>query len=195
MTAISRTDVDVSSTQTLTGKTLTSPKVNQISDTGGAAAIVVSAVASAANQLTVTGTASGGGAATLAASGSDTNVSLRIASKGSSPVSVRPGGYTAATIYAAATTVNYFQINAAVAGSAPSISVVGSDTNVGLNLIPKGSGVVQAGGDPVGVKVAVPANGTATGKPGQWAADANYIYAYTGDGSTHSWVRSATTAW
>lgn len=57
------------------------------------------------------------------------------------------------------------------------------------------SGVLRLDGQPLGVKVSVPASGTATGKPGQWAADANYIYAYTGDGSNHSWVRSATTAW
>ena len=39
-------------------------------------------------------------------------------------------------------------------------------------------------------RVDVPLTATSPGFPGDWAADATHIYAYTGDGTTHSWVRS-----
>jgi hypothetical protein len=54
---------------------------------------------------------------------------------------------------------------------------------------------VTAGGNPVSTRVAVPGNAAATGLPGQWAADATAIYAYTGNGTTHTWVKSVAAAW
>lgn len=54
---------------------------------------------------------------------------------------------------------------------------------------------VTAFGNPVATKVAVPANASASGRPGHWAADSSYIYAYTGDGSTHTWVRATAASW
>ena len=247
MTAIARTDVDTASEQTLTGKTLTSPKVNQINDTGGAAAVVVAPVASAVNHLKVTGSGSGGSAATLESTGSDSTVALRLASKGSSAIALKPAGSNALVLYSAASAVNYLQVDSAAAGGSPVLSAVGSDantfltvkgkgvhgpilmsdiynllvcyravgnlnyftltggatgvapslqatgeTNTSFNLKTSGTGIVQANGNPVGVKVAVPASAGATGVPGQWAADANYIYACT---ATNTWVRCATDAW
>jgi len=44
-------------------------------------------------------------------------------------------------------------------------------------------------------KVAVPATASTAARPGDWAADASYIYVYTGNGSTHSWVRSSAATW
>jgi len=57
------------------------------------------------------------------------------------------------------------------------------------------AGVAAVEGNPVSVRVSVPASSTAAGKPGQWAADASYIYAYTGDGTTHTWVRATAATW
>lgn len=53
----------------------------------------------------------------------------------------------------------------------------------------------ETDGVPFAQKVGVPANGSAAGKPGDWAADSSYIYAYTGDGKKHSWVRAAAATW
>lgn len=41
----------------------------------------------------------------------------------------------------------------------------------------------------------VPATATSPGMPGDYAVGANYVYHYTGDGVTHSWVRGAVATW
>lgn len=50
-------------------------------------------------------------------------------------------------------------------------------------------------GSPFGKKVSVPGSTSASGAPGQWAADTSYVYVYVGDGSTHSWVRAPAAVW
>lgn len=52
-------------------------------------------------------------------------------------------------VSATASAVNEVTLTNAAAGNAPSLSATGSDTNIGLNLIPKGTGTVQANGVPV----------------------------------------------
>lgn len=54
---------------------------------------------------------------------------------------------------------------------------------------------LETSGTPLGRKVVVPGTATTAGVPGDWAADASYFYAYTGDGSTHAWRRVAVAAW
>lgn len=88
--------------------------------------------------------------------------------------------------------VNWLRINNAVTTSSPSIEARGSDTNVGINVVLKGTGTFRVANNPVGVKVAVPASATATGVPGQWAADANYVYYCT---ATDTWRRAAIASW
>lgn len=51
---------------------------------------------------------------------------------------------------------------------------------------------VDVGGNPVGVKVAVPASATAPGSVGQWAADSTYLYVCI---AANTWVRSTLTTW
>ena len=51
---------------------------------------------------------------------------------------------------------------------------------------------VAIGGNPVGVKVAVPASATASGSVGQWAADSTYLYVCI---AANTWVRSALATW
>ena len=57
------------------------------------------------------------------------------------------------------------------------------------------SGGPVVNGARLGGRVAVPATATTASLPGDWAADAANIYAYTGDGTTHAWVRSAAATW
>lgn len=52
-------------------------------------------------------------------------------------------------VSATASAVNEITVANAAAGIAPAISATGNDTNINLNLVGKGTGVVQAGGVPV----------------------------------------------
>jgi hypothetical protein len=52
----------------------------------------------------------------------------------------------AASFAAPASGVNYFTINGAIAGSHPNITATGASTDININFIPKGTGVVQANG-------------------------------------------------
>jgi hypothetical protein len=52
-------------------------------------------------------------------------------------------------VSATAAAVNEITVANAAAGAAPAISATGDDTNISLNLVAKGTGVVQAGGVPV----------------------------------------------
>jgi hypothetical protein len=52
-------------------------------------------------------------------------------------------------VFATASAVNEVTLANAAAGGAPSLTATGNDTNINLNLVGKGSGVVQAGGVPV----------------------------------------------
>lgn len=81
-TAPSGTVVGDTDTQTLTNKTLTSPKVGTaITDTGGNEIIKTPATASAVNEVTVTNAATGT-PPTISATGDDTNINLAIKAKG-----------------------------------------------------------------------------------------------------------------
>jgi hypothetical protein len=80
-------------TQTLTNKTLTTPVIssptiqNGLYDANGAEAILLTATASAANEITVANAASGTGPS-ITASGSDTNIDLQLNGKGTGAVNV-----------------------------------------------------------------------------------------------------------
>ena len=51
---------------------------------------------------------------------------------------------------------------------------------------------LAVGGNPVGVKVAVPSSAVATGSVGQWAADSSYLYVCI---AANTWVRAALATW
>ena len=82
------TGVTPAGTQTLTNKTLTSPKVGTaVLDTNGNELISVTATASAVNEITVANAATGSGP-TLSATGGDTNIDLNLAAKGTGAVKI-----------------------------------------------------------------------------------------------------------
>ena len=176
------------------------PMINSIKDTNGNTAISLTATASAVSYLNVTsaatGSYAGGGGISLKPASTDTDVNLFLQPRGSGYVSLN-GADGAKIIRARANVsgVNYWDIFNSATGNALQANAVGTDANISINVVPKGAGVLQANGNPVGVKVAVPASASATGKPGQWASDASYIYTYTGDGTTHTWVRASAAAW
>jgi len=63
-----------------------------------------------------------------------------------------------------------------------------SDTTISRTA----AGAISVEGNPVGIKVAVPASASATGVLGQWAADASYIYICT---AANTWKRAAIATW
>ena len=80
--------VGTSDTQTLTAKTLTSPKIGTaIADTNGAELIKVTATGSAVNEVTLANAATGNNP-TLSATGDDTNVGIDVTPKGTGELAV-----------------------------------------------------------------------------------------------------------
>jgi hypothetical protein len=113
----------------------------------GNAQFKVTNTASAVNYVQVTGSITSGGPI-VSAQGSDANAELKIRSKGIYNVLVQNGAGNNGLVVdftSGATTANYFQMYAKVAGSSPSLAVLGTDTNIDLTLTPKGTGVVQFG--------------------------------------------------
>jgi len=85
-------DVTLTGTQTLTNKTLTSPKIGtSILDTNGAELFKLTATGSAVNELTYANAASGNAPA-FTASGDDTNISINLVPKGTGQVQANGSG-------------------------------------------------------------------------------------------------------
>ena len=78
---LSGTLVTLDGAETLTQKTLTTPKIAQINDTNGLAVLKTAAIASAVNQVTITNNIATA-APHVSATGTDTNISLHLAPKG-----------------------------------------------------------------------------------------------------------------
>lgn len=95
-------------------------------------------------QATGSAAASGNGPA-LVAAGTDTNLSATIRAKGTG--SVRLGSSDAGNVLEVFGSAgdNYFEMLGSAAGSPPVLRAEGSDTNVDLRLVTKGSGVVRFG--------------------------------------------------
>jgi hypothetical protein len=107
----------------------------------------VSHTASAVNYVQVTGAATGAGPI-ISVQGSDANAEMRYRTKGVYNHSFQNGNGNANFIIdqtAGNSVVNRLQVAGSVAGSAPSMSSVGSDTNIDLALTPKGTGLVKFG--------------------------------------------------
>ena len=100
----------------------------------------VAHVASAVNYLEASGAATGG-APVLAAKGSDTNVGLGLASQGTGAVQLRTNG-TVVALEAAhtASAVNYPRVTGGATGAGVTLSAQGSDSNIDLALMAKGTG-------------------------------------------------------
>lgn len=142
------------------GGVLTSPRVvTAIADTNGNELIIVTATASAVNEVTLANAATGNGP-TITASG-ETNVPVTLAAKGTGAVTL--GQATSAGVDLAAdqpirdssanelikftkatTAVNEITVANAATGNGPSIISTG-ETNVALGLAGKGTGTVTVG--------------------------------------------------
>jgi len=111
---------------------------------GSAEQLRIAHTASAVNYVQVTGGATGV-TPVISAQGSDSNVAISLVSKGIAAVSFLTNSSIQFDVYGGVTAVNRIRASGSVAGSAPSFSCVGSDTNIDLALTPKGTGLVRFG--------------------------------------------------
>jgi hypothetical protein len=94
------------------------------------------------NTLTIQGSVSGG-SPTVGVTGVDTNVGINISAKGSGTISlIGAGNGVAFRAIAPASSVNRVRAVASAAGAAVQLQAEGSDTNISLQLAPKGTGAV-----------------------------------------------------
>jgi len=168
-------DVTLTGTQTLTNKTLTSPKIGtSILDTNGNELALLTATSSAVNEFTIANAATGAGP-TLSSTGGDSNIDINITPKGTGDVvlagdTVKVGDSGAA---ATLTSNGAGALTVTTGGAADLVLSTNSGTDSGtititdaadgnINIAPNGNGVAQVGG--AAIKVAgkesiwVPAN-------------------------------------
>tara|TARA_Y100001937_G_scaffold66237_1_gene90634 strand:- start:6883 stop:8247 length:1365 start_codon:yes stop_codon:yes gene_type:complete len=141
-------DVTLTGTQTLTNKTLTSPKIGtSILDTSGNELFNLTATGSATNEFTIANAANGS-APTLSATGSsDSNVNINFAPKGTGEIVIGTGSANATLTTNGAHDLILDTNSGTNSGS---ITITdGADGNI--NIAPNGNGVVQAGGSAVKV--------------------------------------------
>lgn len=131
-----------------------------LQNTAGVVAFTASPVASGVNYLQANSAATGNAVALIAV-GTDTNVTTIVQSKGTGEVRLNANNAFLLRCVPAATPANYWQAAAALAGAAPALSVQGTDTDIGLDLVAKGTGSVglfTAGGGARQFNVAHTAN-------------------------------------
>lgn len=114
--------------------------------TGGTVAMLNN-TASAVNYWSFYSSASGGNLEMIA-TGSSTTIGVNLRAKGATAFSfLTASGYTSVQMFTVENAANYIYMGGAVTTGTPSISAVGSDTNINLALAAKGTGAVTVAGD------------------------------------------------
>lgn len=127
LTAPSGALVGTTATQTLTNKTLTAPAISTIFNTG--------TLTLPASTDTLVGRDT-----------TDTLTNKTLTSPKIGTAILDTNGNTLATLTATASAVNAITLANASTGNKPTLTASGSDTNITVNLVSKGSGTVQANG-------------------------------------------------
>lgn len=143
-----------SQTQTLTNKTITSGRYNELLDTNGNESLGLTATASAVNYLNLVNSATGSAVA-LNAAGDDANVSLNIAAKGIGAINLN----------ASTTTITGDLVVTGQTFAIDTIQVNAEDNNILLN-----SGYTVATSLPGGLTINYLPTGTATTVSGSFTA-------------------------
>lgn len=110
----------------------------------GSESLRVTPVASAVNYWNFYGAATGGNLSVYA-NGSDSNIALSYIAKGTGGQYFYTGASSAIqfAITNTASAVNYLQVTGATTTNDPTITAAGSDTNIDIQLVPKGTGGVR----------------------------------------------------
>jgi len=140
--------ITASSTDTLTNKTLTAPKIADagfIADANGAEQIIFQTTASAVNELEVTNAATGN-PPILGASG-ETNVDVHIKPKGTGETRIGTGA-AAATLTTSGAHDLVLDTNS---GTNSGTITITDGTDGNINIAPNGDGVAQVGGSAIKV--------------------------------------------
>ncbi len=122
---------------------------SNIYDPNGNEIIIASYVTSAVNEVTISNAATGDSPSVLA-TGGDTNINFTVKGKGTGGIDIGTkiidtNKNEMLTMTAVASAVNYFDITNSATAVTPTISAVGDDTNIGINITPKGTGVIKLG--------------------------------------------------
>ena len=175
--------ITASSTDTLTNKTLTSPKIGtSILDTNGNQLALLTATGSAVNEFTIANAATGGDP-TLSATGDDSNIDIAIKPKGTGET-VFGTGAAAATITTSGTNDLILDTNS---GTNSGTITITDGANGNITIAPNGTGVAQAvdGGDnTAAIKIA--------GKETMWVP-ASAMYGATTNGADAQQVETTAT--
>lgn len=115
-----------------------------IGGAGSGSALIVSTPANSVNQFTLASSVAGG-SPTISATGTDANIPIQFSAKNIAPVRFNSRGSLAFEVNAVATPTNFVRINGTATGAPPQITAQGTDANVALLLLGKGTGPVQAG--------------------------------------------------
>ena len=156
--------ITAASTDTLTNKTLTSPKIGtSILDTNGNQLALLTATSSAVNEFTIANAATGAGP-TLSSTGDDSNIDINVTPKGTGDVvlagdTVKVGDSGAAAVL---TSNGAGTLTVTTGGAADLVLSTNSGTDSGtititdaangnINIAPNGTGVAQVGGTAIKV--------------------------------------------
>lgn len=120
--------------------------LGSLSDANGNEIVQFDAVASAVNQIRVANSAASSGP-TVSAQGDDTNINLNLSSKGTGDVEIKSdnSARTMARFNAVTSSQNFFQFTTSQAGNAIVFDAVGSDTDITMDINPKGTGTIDIG--------------------------------------------------
>jgi hypothetical protein len=109
----------------------------------GAHGFGVTTPAGSVNRAIATGAATAG-APSIAAQGSDVNIPLALAAKGTATVRLQTRGQTAFEVNATGTPGNYIRVDASASGGVPRFIAQGGDTNIPIQLAPKGTSYIDS---------------------------------------------------
>lgn len=85
--------------------------------------------------------------ASVSAAGSSSNVVLNVSSKGTSSLNHKTGGGLQLEVADTASAVNYNSLTGGAAGASVKYSAKGSDTNINIDITPKGTGYIGLNAD------------------------------------------------
>jgi hypothetical protein len=147
----SDTVATLAANQTLTNKTLTSPRANSILDTNGNTSLVLGATGSAVNYLQLSNATSGNNPI-FYSQGASSNIGIDLVLKGTGNFTVYDASF--GVIFGTnsgtpGSNTNYLVLKPGTAGNPAALGSWGTDTNVGIDLQPKGAGTVTVNGSPI----------------------------------------------